>query len=146
LTRVVGLLIAMAALAGCALLPRPPATPDPAQPDLDACGKVLLPAADVSTFGPDAPDCVIVLWDSRMAGVVHPDGQRLLPPALVEVARAEGYSHDGCEIATNDRTRWLRHLPPVDMALPQTDAWIATIFARGPAQARAAAVCELIGS
>lgn len=138
-------LAAALSLAGCALLPRPPATPNPAQAVLDDCGKMLLPAVDASTFGSGSSDCVIVLWDAKMKGVLGLPDRRLLPQALVTAGQAAGYT-SGCEYATSDRVGWSRHLPPVDASLPDGEGWIATIWTRGAAQAWDRALCELIES
>ncbi len=125
--------------------------PHPTQRALDACRKVPLPAVDATTFDPNAPDCVIVLWHQTIEGVVlepkpplTPE-TRTLPLELQTTARAAGYQ-DSCGSETNDREGWLKHLPPVDMTLPLSEAWIATIWTRGKAQQQARALCVLIQS
>ncbi|MDH4112505.1 MAG: hypothetical protein OEV60_07470 [Actinomycetota bacterium] len=137
-------------VAACSRIPLPsPAYP--AQPVLDACSKVLLPAVDATTFDPNAPNCVIVLWDQTMNGVVieprppEPPQTRALPVELVESAHETG-NEDSCNYETNYREGWLKHLPPVDVDLPHDKGWIATIWTRVAARPWADALCILIES
>jgi hypothetical protein len=138
------------ALAACRAFPLP-SPPDPAQAVLDGCRKVLLPAVDATTFDPNAPGCVIVLWDMTMEGVVlEPKppldrATRTLPLDLQATARAAGYE-DSCGFETNYREGWLKHLPPVDTTLPERGGWIATIWTRGAVRDQARALCDLIES
>ena len=138
------------ALVACSALPLPSPL-DPAQAVLDACRKVLLPAVNAETFGPNAPNCVIVLWDMTMERVVltpeppEPPQTRTLPLELETAARAAGYQ-DSCGFATTYHEGWLKHLPPVDLTLPDNAAWIATIWTRGAMRQQADSLCTLIES
>jgi hypothetical protein len=131
-------------LAACSAFPLP-SPPDPTKALFDACETVQLPKVDATTFDESAPDCVIVLWDAQMKEAVLTGGMRLLPPELKTAAGAAGYT-DTCEVATNAREIWLKHLPTVDTTVPVSEAWIATTWTRGAAQDQADALCRLISS
>ena len=141
-------------IAGCSAvhlpfhLPTPAPTANPAQGVFDACETVQLPKVDATTFDTSAPDCVIVLWDAQMKEAVLTKGMRLLPSDLQTAAGAAGYT-DTCEVGTNDRDLWLKHLPPADTATPPASGaaypeWIATVWTRGAAQDLADALCALV--
>jgi hypothetical protein len=111
-----------------------------ANADLAACRKVSLLELGKDPFGPTAPDCTIVVWDTTMPGVQTGDPSILLPPKAVIDAAATGGFHDVCSISTNDFQLLLKRLPPGR----STESWEATMWTRATMSARTRAACEML--